>query len=477
MKRKILLSALLASTLAITGCQIGEGVQDQSSYSQNKSGLVNAVTAAKWINNWEKNKPSTVSGRLFIMQIGLLGGVEGKRFIKHDDVHVYTFDRTAGCTTTDDTRSDGVSTIPMPIFSGDMRGMDGAFWAYDIDPVNDMLLVLVASDEPKNMALATRFLWTMNYWGMKKDHIAIMNGTAAYMFDPELNPAIKRAGVHSVEEMFVQNDSTYLMAPGGKLFYGDPSTNTPPAERTHADSIKVLTEPTQYSLFASMEDMMDAASGSHAGYIILDGRSAAEYSPSLKEDGSLVKASKTEYKNCGINHDEQCFTAFEGHIKGAANVEYRSVINTEDYTKDINHDGEIDSKDASMAFKSVEKLQEVFAEAGYNTDDTVYTYCRTGTRASLLTYASFELLKYKTSMYDGSWIQWGKMTSAKTDTNGATLLETEKWRTDLAQYTDELTYQPNPLYISPIKKADLNEAAEHTNAVYLEDTAYKAEIQ
>ena len=470
MRNKILISALVAATFALTGC--GDGVKDQASYKDNRSGIVNALTAAKWINNWEKNKPASVNGRLFVMQVGLLGGVKDKVFIKHDDVHVYTFDRTAGCTTTDDTRNDGVSTIPMPIFEGGMKGMDGAFWAYDIDPVNDMLLVLVASDDPKNMALATRFLWTMTYWGMKSDHVALMNGTAAYMFDPELNPEIRGAGVSSIAEMFVKNDSTYLMAPGGKLFYGDPSTNTPPAQRMNATSIKVLTEPTQYDLFASMGDMMTAAAGSHDGYVILDGRSAAEYSPSVKEDGTLVKASKTEFNNCGANHDKQCFTAFEGHIRGSKNVEYHSVINMGDAEKDINHDGVIDTKDASMAYKSIEKLEGLFSDAGYQAGDTVYTYCRTGTRASLLTFASFKILNYKTSMYDGSWIQWGKMTNQRVDTNGQSLLTTDKWRTDLASYTDELTYQPNAAFISPINQ-DLNEAADATDAIYKEDLAYK----
>ena len=475
MKQKILLSAMLATTLAFTGCQIGDGVKDQASYAQNKSGLVNATTAAMWINDWQANKPANIKGRLFVMQVGLLGGVEGKRFIKHDDVNVYTFDRTAGCTTTGDTRNDGVSAIPMPIFAGGMTGMDGAFWAYDIDPVDDMLLVLVASDDPKNMALATRFLWTMNYWGMKKDHVSIMNGTAAYMFDPELNPEIKLAGVNSVEEMFVQDDSSYLMAPGGKLFYGDPSTNTPPAQRMNTQSIKVLTEPTQFGLFASMGDMMKAASGSHEDYVILDGRSAAEYHPTFKEDGTLTKGSKTEDKNCGVNHDEQCYTAFEGHIKGAENVEYRSVINTKDFIKDINHDGVVDAKDASMAFKSVKKLTDVFAEAGYEAGDKVYTYCRTGTRASLLTFASFEALGYKTSMYDGSWIQWGKMTAEAgiVDTNGKGFLSTDKWRTDVAAYTEEITYNPNSLYVGAINP-DLHEDADATDAILLEDSAYKA---
>ena len=440
---------------------------DQRDYRYNQYGLVNATQAAKWINDWENNKPSAVSGRLFVMQVGLLPGETP--FIKHDDVHVFTFDRTAGCTGTGDTRNDGISDIPMPIFGGGMpNGMDGAFWAYDINPNEDMILVVVASDEPKNLALATRFLWTMNYWGMKKDHIALMNGTAMYMFDPALNPKIKRAGVRSRASMFTQYGSEYLMAPGGPLDFGDMEAGRMPAPRHNFQSIKTLPAGDHFSLFASMEDMMNVVDANDAKNVIIDGRSAAEYNADI-----AAKRSKTESKECGINHDQQCYSAFEGHIKGAKNIEYRSVINTTDYVKDINGDGIVNERDSSMTFKSKWELKRLFQKAGVRRGSEVYTYCRTGTRASLLTYASFEILGYNTHMYDGSWIQWSKLADA-VDTYGNQMLPSDSpWRTDIAKYTENVTYNTS-IDVGPASKklypyADIGEG----NKIVEEDRAYR----
>jgi 3-mercaptopyruvate sulfurtransferase SseA len=446
---------------------IGGLNHDQASYARNRAGLVNANVAAKWINDWEANKPSAVNGRLFVMQVGLLPN-STMPFIKHDDVNVFTFDRTAGCTTTGDIRNDGISDIPMPIFSGGMTGMDGAFWAYDINPNEDMLLVVVASDEPKNMALATRFLWTMNYWGMKHDHVALMNGTAMYMFDPKLNPKIRRAGVTSKESMFTKNGSEYLMAPGGKLFFGDPANGIAPAPRLNFQSIKTLPTQPNFELFASMEDMMNVVDESSAKNVIIDGRGAAEYNADI-----AAKRSKSDAKVCGETHDKQCYSSFEGHIKGAVNLEYRSVINTQDYVKDLNGDGEINERDASMTFLSKKELERTFKKLGVRRNSDVYTYCRTGTRASLITFASFEIMKYNTHMYDGSWIQWSKMADA-VDTFGNQLLPKDSpWRVDIAKYTENVTYNDS-IDVAPAS-AELHPYAPQGsgNAIVAEDEAYR----
>jgi len=440
---------------------------DQRDYKYNKSGLITAKEAAKWITNWERNKPRGINGRLFVMQVGRLPGATP--FVKHDNVNVFTFDRTAGCTGTGDTRNDGISDIPMPIFGGGMpNGMDGAFWAYGINPLEDMLLVVVASDEPKNMALATRFLWTMNYWGMKKDHVAIMNGTAMYMFDPKLNPDVKWAGVRSKESMFTEYDSTVLMAPGGPLDVAFDENGYPKAPRQNFKSIKTLPAGDQFELFASMEDMMNVVDENNANNVIIDGRGAAEYNADV-----ATKRSKTETLECGVTHDQQCYSAFEGHIKGAVNLEYRGVINTEDYIKDLNGDGIVDARDSSMTFKSKRELKRTFRKLGVKRGSDVYTYCRTGTRASLITYASFEILGYKTHMYDGSWIQWSKLADA-TDTYGDQMLPSDSpWRTDVAKYTDNVTYN-NSVDVGPASKelhpyADIGDG----DAIVEEDRNYR----
>jgi len=94
---------------------------------------------------------------------------------------------------------------------------------------------------------------------------------------------------------------------------------------------------------------------------------------------------------------------FEGRIKGAVNVEYKSVLEKEDAEVDLNGDGEVTLLDASFTFKSLKVLKALFSDAGYKRGDTVYTYCRTGTRASNLAFASSAILGYPTRLYDGSW--------------------------------------------------------------------------
>ncbi len=444
---------------------------DQRSYKNNEFGLVNADVAANWINDWESKKPAGVNGRLFVMQVGLLPGK--KPFVKHNDVNVFTFDRTAGCTGTGDVRHDGISDIPMPIFAGGMpNGMDGAFWAYDINPNEDMLLVVVASDNPENMALATRFLWTMNYWGMKFDHISIMNGTAMYMFDPKLNPRIKRAGVESKESMFTAMGSEYLMAPGGKLDFGDRKTGRMPAERHNFESIKTLPTQPNFSLFSSMEDIMNVIDTHDKNDVIIDGRSAAEYNADI-----VNKRSKSESKICGKDKNSQCYSAIEGHIKGALNLEYRSVINTQDYVKDLNGDGMINERDASMTFLSKRELKRTFKKLGVRKNSDVYTYCRTGTRASLITFASFDILGQNTHMYDGSWIQWSKLANTK-DTNGVQLLPADsRWRTDVERYTTNIIYN-NSIDVEPVAASVRPYAPEGSgNAIVREDEAYRFNIE
>jgi hypothetical protein len=113
----------------------------------------------------------------------------------------------------------------------------------------------------------------------------------------------------------------------------------------------------------------------------------------------------------------------------------------------------------------------LFEIAGYHVGKTVYIYCLTGTKASLLTFTSAAVLGYDTRMYDGSWIQWGKMANLL-DTNGNELLpENSKWRTDI--YSDSVEYNLEQLSISPLNTELLNLEAELTNAMILADKASK----
>jgi thiosulfate/3-mercaptopyruvate sulfurtransferase len=78
-----------------------------------------------------------------------------------------------------------------------------------------------------------------------------------------------------------------------------------------------------------------------------------------------------------------------GHIPGAYNVHYSSLLNI---------DGTL---------KSRADLQQRFAEAGIDTNKSVTTSCGSGVTAAILTLALTELGAQKQKLYDGSWAEWG----------------------------------------------------------------------
>jgi thiosulfate/3-mercaptopyruvate sulfurtransferase len=76
-----------------------------------------------------------------------------------------------------------------------------------------------------------------------------------------------------------------------------------------------------------------------------------------------------------------------GHIPGAANIQYSSLV------------------DDSMHFKDRATLEQEFRAAGAKPGDHVITYCHIGQQASLLYFVA-RMLGYNASLYDGSWEEW-----------------------------------------------------------------------
>jgi thiosulfate/3-mercaptopyruvate sulfurtransferase len=78
-----------------------------------------------------------------------------------------------------------------------------------------------------------------------------------------------------------------------------------------------------------------------------------------------------------------------GHIPGAVNVPYSRLIN---------QDGTL---------KTTSELEKLFADAGVDLHKPVVTSCGSGITASVLALALAELGHRRTSVYDGSWSEWG----------------------------------------------------------------------
>ncbi len=427
------------------------------SSTQKNPHVIDASTMIKWLDDWKKNRPNSVKGKLIVLQVGGAFYADSTHtFIKHDDVNIFTFDKAGGCSNTDPMfdRTDGVQVIPKAVLSGQM--MDGAFKMYNIDPINDMLLIVAGGDKKvkgmrENAAAMARFAWSMHYWGMS--HYAVLDGNIQYMLNPKTNPSIKNQGITSLDDIFV------------------PDASIPPMSGTH--SVKEISSLHQ-EVMASLEEMIKTVKYCPNKSFILDARSKDEY-----DANNQVKMSKTEAKVCGPNHDAQCFTAIEGHIKGAKHIEYSNFIVTDDETKDTNEDGKVDALDASYRFKTPKEMLKLLSNAGYDAhSQTLYTYCRTGTRAALPAFIGMDILHIPTKLFDGSWIEWGRL-AGKTDTkdvHGNILLRCDSpWRTDRANLTEKLTYNPASLVAPRVREGSpltADEYACHANKIKNDDAAY-----
>jgi thiosulfate/3-mercaptopyruvate sulfurtransferase len=78
-----------------------------------------------------------------------------------------------------------------------------------------------------------------------------------------------------------------------------------------------------------------------------------------------------------------------GHIPGAKNVPYATVLNG----------------DGTM--KSVPELKQVFEAAGVNLSKPVITSCGSGVTAAVLSLALERMGHRNHALYDGSWAEWG----------------------------------------------------------------------
>ncbi len=78
-----------------------------------------------------------------------------------------------------------------------------------------------------------------------------------------------------------------------------------------------------------------------------------------------------------------------GHIPGAVNVPYKTLLN------DIG------------TMKSPDALRKVFETAGVDLRKPAITSCGSGVSAAVLSLALERIGKHDHSLYDGSWAEWG----------------------------------------------------------------------
>lgn len=78
-----------------------------------------------------------------------------------------------------------------------------------------------------------------------------------------------------------------------------------------------------------------------------------------------------------------------GHMPGALNVHYRTLLNDD------------------MTMKSEDELKAIFSEAGVDLNKPAITSCGSGITAAIISMALERVGHRKHALYDGSWTEWG----------------------------------------------------------------------
>lgn len=112
---------------------------------------------------------------------------------------------------------------------------------------------------------------------------------------------------------------------------------------------------------------------------------AAWVSGHLNQPGVTIIDARTKEFYTGSQSDGN---PRSGHIPGAANLSYLSVID-----------------EKTSQFKSPDAIGDLFRAAGLKPGNLMVSYCHIGQRATVL-YFTAKMLGYDAKMYDGSWEDW-----------------------------------------------------------------------
>ena len=153
---------------------------------------------------------------------------------------------------------------------------------------------------------------------------------------------------------------------GRPLMMGEPSGRTP----RHFTSRRNL------DLVRDVDDMKSVIHDKSAD--IVDARSAERFAGTVPEPREGLRS---------------------GHLPGAQNVPYGELLN------------------ADGTLKSTEELNAIFAAAGVDPHKPVVTSCGSGITACVLALALAETGHRRTSVYDGSWTEWGADDSLPIETS------------------------------------------------------------
>lgn len=495
------------TTYGGTGIQVNTAAQiaqsSDADYNNNVNGLITGATLMNWIDDWATNRPAGITGKLIILQFGgatctaysggscvdaahTVGdvsgpssnggiGFAGMEYVANDSTaNIYTYDVSSSELVM--SRSDGVMLTVSMVLDG--PSMDAFLAKYNIDPTRDM--IVFAMGQPgyfQNMVIG-RGWYLFRYWGVDASHLAVLDGGIGSVLDATGGYATFTGGVHD----------------GGTGYFSQTADTAPDSGVISVKDIPV----DNTALQASLEEMLKVAKGEYTppgGAFIWDARSPDEYNG---------VANKTN----GQTGCSGCKVAFEGHMHGAADLNYSNLLYANDYygsgvvsssynsfgnensytsgvPGDLNGDGVVDTSDVSYGYlernylqalvtdpagtaETVPNLTTTVAAIGYKPGEVIYTHCRTTYRAMITGIAAGVVLGYPVKFYDSAWVEWGTLGYAQNQSGGYNMPVDSPWRTDLA--TDSLTYNTAANVETPWP---INYYATSANEIIAADKAYK----
>jgi len=420
-------------------------------YDDNVNGLVTGATLKRWMSNWAKERPAGVTGKLVILQA--TAGPAGAEYIKPDGVQVFTY--LSPSSEWIQTRNNGVIETPSMVPDGAM--MDALLKKYNIDPARDMIVAAMGTGSAPNAMAQGRIWYALRYWGVDKEHLALLNGGNQWLVTSSMAAADFQAAASAA-----------------------PNSGTATVKDLMSDNTQ---------LQATLRDLLAVLPAADSnvtndGVFIWDARSVGQYAAgTLVERGEDTDSDTTGVQACAAAYCEpknpnnyrwtfQNSGSRQGHPFGALQLQYTYML---DSTKGFAYKPKATlaaylsgAPDASGIGLIDGTNKVVGAGNGYQEGDTIYTYCETTFRAMITGITAGVILGKPTRFYDGAMVEWNSLSNIA-DNSGRTILPADSpWRTDLRSY-----FRPAMSSAEVAPRNVGNAYASQTDVIVNQDKGYK----
>lgn len=420
-------------------------------YDDNVNGIVSGATLERWMSDWANQRPSGVNGKLVILQVA--AGPAGAEYVRPNGTQVFTY--LSPSSEWLQTRDNGVIETQSMVPDG--ATMDALLKKYNIDPARDMIVAAMGTGSAPNAMGQGRIWYALRYWGVGKEHLALLNGGNQW-----LN--------------------------GHGMTAGDFQASASAAPNNGSASVKdLLVDNTQ--LQATVRDVLAVLPAADrnvttSGIFLWDARSVSQYTA-----GTLVERGEdTDSDTAGV---QACASAYctprnpanynwtfqnngsrQGHPFGALQLQYTYMLDSGKgfaYKPKSVLAGYLTGAPDATGIGFIDGSQQlVGAGNGYQEGDTVYTYCETTLRAMITGITSAVILGKPTRFYDGAMVEWNSLSNIA-DKTGRTILPADSpWRTDVRSY-----FRPAMSTATVDTRHITNAYARNTDLVVDSDKGYK----